>query len=105
MSLDRWIGDWRMSGPEIDGVIRFEWMEGGFFLIQHFDLVNFGTRYQGVEYTGFDSNTMYYWFGEQGADTYSVGIFNDDGSTISGRWRWSNPDGTTAGYTYTLQRQ
>ncbi|HEY0739745.1 MAG TPA: hypothetical protein VGD69_32770 [Herpetosiphonaceae bacterium] len=128
--FDRLIGDWCITGPDVDGTIRYEWMEGGFFLIQHFDLVNFGARYQGIEYTGydedtatlrsrlmgtdgsrfmytygFDGNKMYYWFGEKGADNYSVGTFSDDGNTISGRWQWPNPDGTTGGYTYTLQRQ
>ncbi|MBV9791209.1 MAG: hypothetical protein JOZ51_23645 [Chloroflexi bacterium] len=128
--FDRLIGEWRISGPDVEGTIRYEWMEGGFFLIQHFDLINFGERYTGIEYTGYDEDTatlrsrlmgtdgsrfmytygfegdtMYYWFGEKGADNYSTGTFSADGNTITGQWQWPNPDGTTGGYTYTLQRQ
>jgi hypothetical protein len=126
----RLIGKWRVSGSDVEGTIHYEWMEDRFFLIQRFDLINFGTRYKGVEYTGFDEdtgtrrsrlmgtdgsrfmytysfegNTMYYWFGEKGSDNYSAGTFSDDDTTITGRWRWPNPDGTTGGYDDTLERQ
>src|SRR3712207_7861353 len=36
-NLDRLVGTWEMSG-EVGGRVTFEWMEGGFFLIQHVDL-------------------------------------------------------------------
>jgi hypothetical protein len=36
-NLDRLVGTWEMSG-EVQGKVAFEWMEGGFFLIQHVDL-------------------------------------------------------------------
>ena len=36
--LDRLVGTWAMSG-EVQGTVRYEWMEGGFFLIQHVNLV------------------------------------------------------------------
>lgn len=32
--LDRLVGTWAMSG-DVGGTVRYEWMEGGFFLIQH----------------------------------------------------------------------
>ncbi len=127
---ERLIGEWRISGPDVTGTVRYEWMEGGFFLIQHFDLEQGGGHYKGIEYTGYDEetgtlrsrlmgtdgsrfmytygfkgDTMYYWFGEKGSDNYSEGRFSADGNTIAGRWRWPNPDGTTGGYTYTLEKK
>lgn len=28
-SLNKWVGTWKVSGPDIKGQVRFEWMEGG----------------------------------------------------------------------------
>jgi hypothetical protein len=50
-SLDRLVGTWKVSGGA-QGQIRFEWMEGGFFLVQHFDLVHDGRRIKGIEVIG-----------------------------------------------------
>ena len=51
-SLDRLVGVWRLSGGA-EGEIRFEWIEGGFFLMQHFDLKLFnGRRIKGIELIG-----------------------------------------------------
>jgi hypothetical protein len=50
-SLDRLVGAWKVSG-EAQGEIRYEWMEGGFFLVQHFDLVHGGRRVKGIEVIG-----------------------------------------------------
>ena len=35
--LDRLVGTWAMSG-DVRGTVRYEWMDGGFFLIQHVNL-------------------------------------------------------------------
>jgi hypothetical protein len=35
--LEPLIGTWKVSGPNINGEWRYEWMEGGFFMIQHFN--------------------------------------------------------------------
>ncbi len=40
-SLNRLVGTWKVSG-EAQGQIRYEWQEGGFFLVQHFDLEHGG---------------------------------------------------------------
>ena len=37
-SLDELVGTWEMSGEKY-GRVTFEWMEGGFFLIQHVEVV------------------------------------------------------------------
>ena len=49
--LDRLVGTWRVSGGT-EGTVRYEWMEGGFFLIQHVDLVQFGMEVKGIEVIG-----------------------------------------------------
>jgi hypothetical protein len=51
-SLDKLVGTWSVSGGA-HGQIRFEWLEGGFFLIQHFDLVHDGRRIKGIEIIGY----------------------------------------------------
>src|SRR5262245_42607783 len=49
--LDRLVGTWQVSG-EAEGQIRYEWMEGGFFLVQHFDLNHGGRQLKGIEIIG-----------------------------------------------------
>lgn len=50
-SLDRLVGTWQVSG-EAQGQIRYEWQEGGFFLVQHFDLEHGGRKIKGIEVIG-----------------------------------------------------
>ena len=50
-SLERLVGTWKVSG-DAQGQIRYEWKEGGFFLVQHFDLVHGGRRIKGMEIIG-----------------------------------------------------
>ena len=53
-SLDRLIGTWKQSG-EVDGEIIYEWAEGGFFLIQRVNMVQYGNAIKGVEIIGHES--------------------------------------------------
>ena len=50
-SLEPLIGTWQVSG-EAQGQIRFEWIEGGFFLVQHVDFVQNGKPIKGMEIIG-----------------------------------------------------
>ena len=50
-SLERLIGTWKQSGG-IAGEITYEWMEGGFFLIQRVDLEQDEQKIQGIEIIG-----------------------------------------------------
>lgn len=50
-SLEKLVGTWNLSGGAT-GTIRFEWMEGGFFLVQHVDLEHAGNRHRGIEIIG-----------------------------------------------------
>jgi hypothetical protein len=121
-TLDRLVGEWRDRGG-IDGHARFEWMEGGFYLIQHFELTHGPRRIKGVEYIGYDDDTqtlrshlmdnhgsnftytweidgdtLTIWFGDRASDNFYRGTFSDDGNSHRGRWQWPTGDGEIGGY-------
>jgi len=50
--VHRLVGAGEASGPFFTGTVRFEWMDGGFFLVQHVDERAGGREIRGVEYTG-----------------------------------------------------
>ena len=120
--LDVLVGTWnlkgRESGPygEIHGQVRFEWLEGGYFLVQHTDINHIGRHIKGIEIIGygrgwdgitnkdctssyFDSegnaftyvwdveeDTLTIWGGEEGSPAYYQGTFSSDGNTCTGAW-------------------
>ncbi len=114
-SLERLVGTWNVAGGA-QGTVTYEWMEGGFFLIQHVDLEQYGQKIKGIEIIGheqqfgappgedivsrfYDSmgNTLDYvyelegdtltiWAGEKGSPAYYKGTFSDDGDTATGAW-------------------
>src|SRR5215216_5821875 len=45
----RLVGAWRVSGGT-QGTVRYEWMDGGFFLIQHVE--QYGQQTKGMELIG-----------------------------------------------------
>jgi len=49
--LDVLVGTWKISGEAV-GQITFEWLPGGFFLLQRIDLDHAGHKVQGVEIIG-----------------------------------------------------
>jgi hypothetical protein len=49
--LDILVGTWTLS-EETSGQIRFEWMEGGFFLLQHIDILHGENKIKGMEVIG-----------------------------------------------------
>jgi hypothetical protein len=119
-SLDRLVGTWRISGGS-EGTVTYEWMEGGFFLLQHIDLGQEGQRVKGIEIIGherkygeapsrdiksryyagmgdtldyvyeLEGDTLMIWFGERGSPAYYKGQFSEDGNTLTGGWVY--PDG------------
>jgi hypothetical protein len=50
-SLDRLVGTWRLTG-DAQGQLRYDWMEGGFFLLQHFDFKRGSRTNKGIEFIG-----------------------------------------------------
>ena len=127
-NLNRLVGTWEMSGG-VQGRVTFEWMEGGFFLIQHVDLEHHGQRIKGIEIIGherpfgaepseeiksrfysntgdtldyvyeLEGNTLTIWGGEKGSPAYAKGKFSEDGNAGSGEWVY--PGG---GYRFTMTR-
>jgi hypothetical protein len=128
-SLDRLAGTWEVSGGA-QGRVSYEWMEGGFFLIQHVDLEQYGQKITGIEIIGHErlfgeepgediksrfydnmGNTLDYvyelegdtltiWGGEKGSPAYARGEFGEDGDTLSSEWVY--PGG--GGYRSTMTR-
>ena len=111
-SLDRLVGTWEISGGA-QGRATYEWMEGGFFLIQHVDLQQHGQKIKGIEIIGHErpfgeepgeevksrfydnmGNTLDYvyelegdtltiWGGERGSPAYYRGTFSEDGKPLA----------------------
>jgi hypothetical protein len=127
-ALDRLVGTWAVSDG-VQGTVRFAWMEGGFFLLQHVDLVHDGRPVRGLEVIGrehpfggeasedvksrfydvtgntldyvyeLDGDTLTIWGGERGSPAHYIGRFSADGNSMSGEWVW--PGG---GYRHTMTR-
>lgn len=83
-SLDRLVGTWQVSG-DAQGQIRYEWKEGGFFLVQDFDLVHGGRNIKGIEIIG-----------------HLQGLGEEPGKEIRTRV-YSFLDGLTLDYVYELE--
>jgi hypothetical protein len=127
-ALDRLVGTWRISGGA-EGTSTYEWMDGGFFLIQHVELEQEGRTNKGIEVIGHlrpfgeepsediysrfydtEGNTLDYvyeiegdtltiWGGERGSPAYYRGTFAEDGNSATGAWVY--PGG---GYESTMKR-
>lgn len=113
-ALNRLVGTWTLSGPGgLGGIVRYEWMDGGFFLIRHLDIIQAGLRVKGVEYIGhdptsdtlashyfdssgallrylyeIDGDTLTIWHRGVGPPARYVGTFSADGTSNSGQWEW-----------------
>jgi hypothetical protein len=75
--LDRLVGAWIVSG-DAQGQIRYEWQEGGFFLLQYFDLVRDGHPIKGIELIGHPQA-----FGEEPSPEIKTRVYSFlDGQTL-----------------------
>lgn len=128
-ALDRLVGEWTVTGGA-EGVVRYEWMSGRHFLMQHVELEQFGERITGLEVIGhlkpfgepagsalasrfYDSlgNTLDYtyeledtltiWAGPAGSPAYFRGEFADGDRVLDGAWFY--PGG--GGYASTMVRR
>lgn len=127
-SLDRLVGTWKVSGG-VDGTVTYEWMEGGFFLIQRVDFDHNGHRVKGIEIIGhehlfggepsqdiksrfydtlgntldyvyeMDGDTLIIWGGQKGSPAYYRGTFSADGSRAAGGWVYPGGGGYVANMT------
>lgn len=126
-ALDRLVGTWKISEGAA-GQLRYEWLEGGFFLVAHGDFEQGGRRTKHIELIGYDheigaqpagvmtsrlytdkGDTLSYtheiddkgvtsWFGAKGSPTVFKARWIDN-DTLTGAWEW--PGG---GYKLTLTR-
>lgn len=115
--LDRLAGEWELSG-DTTGTTSYEWMEGGFFLVQKLDMQLFGRRVRVTEIIGHlkpfgqqastdihsraydaDGNTFDYvyepdgdaltvWGGEKGSPAFFRCVFSADGNEATGEWTY-----------------
>ncbi|MGW1737801.1 hypothetical protein ACWCPQ_03235 [Nocardia sp. NPDC001965] len=127
-ALDRLVGTWKVSGGAA-GTVRYEWMPGRFFLLQHVDLVQYGEPVAGMEVIGnlrpfgeptgpdvasryYDSvgNTLDYvyeligdtltiWAGAKDSPAYYRGVFDADDTTVTGEWIYPGGGGYTSAMT------
>jgi hypothetical protein len=128
-ALDRLVGTWTVTGGA-EGTVRYEWMPGQHFLLQHVELTQYGQAITGLEVIGnlhpfgepvgedvvsrfYDTagNTFDYvyeltgdkltiWAGAKGSPAYFEGTFSPDGNTMTGEWVY--PGG--GGYSSTMTR-
>ena len=128
-ALDRLVGTWSVTGGA-EGTVRYEWMPGRFFLLQHVELTQFGQPISGLEVIGnlhpfgepvgvdvvsrfYDAagNTFDYvyeivgdkltiWASAKGSPAYYEGTFSADDTTVTGEWTY--PGG--GGYASTMTR-
>jgi hypothetical protein len=128
-SLNRLVGRWRVGGG-VEGTVRYEWMDGGFFMLQTYDFMHSGHQVKGIEVIGhtqafggapsrdiisriydntgntFDyvyeivDDTLTIWAGEKGSPAYYRGTFDAEGNIPDGAWVY--PDG--GGYQSSMTR-
>ena len=132
-SLDRLVGTWTVSDPSghgaINGEVTYQWLDGGFFLMQQFDFVHSGRQIKGIEIIGhlqpfgeepskdiksriYDStgntfdyvyevagDTLTIWAGERDSPAYYRGTFSPDGNTNSGGWVYPGGGGYASAMT------
>ncbi len=124
-SLEKLVGTWKQSG-DVSGEITYEWMEGGFFLIQRVEFDHDGNKIKGMEVIGHlqlfgeepgkDIKSRFYgsggetfdyvyevegdmltiWGGERGSPAYYKGQFSKDGNTLTGGWVYPGGGGYKA---------
>jgi hypothetical protein len=114
--LDKLVGSWTMKGRTLDseddnisGRTAFEWLPGGFFLLQRFEMNFAGFEIQSLELIGYDPETKafsslvysnlapfalpYQWDLQDDVLRISTeaskceGTFSEDDNTFSGGWR------------------
>jgi hypothetical protein len=75
-NLNRLVGTWKVSGGA-QGRVTFEWMEGGFFLLQHVDLEQYGQKIKGIEIIGHEKP-----FGAGPSEEIKSRFYDNMGNTL-----------------------
>jgi hypothetical protein len=74
--LDRLVGTWNMTGGAV-GTSTYEWLEGGFFLMQRYDFVQGDHHVKGIEVIGQERR-----FGEEPSEDIKSRIYDTEGNTF-----------------------
>ena len=75
--FDRLVGTWKVSGGT-EGEVRYEWMPGGFFLLQHVAM----TDTEGNEIRGMEVIGRLRPFGGEPSEDIRSRYYGSDGSTL-----------------------
>ena len=76
-ALDRLVGAWQVTGGA-EGTISYRWLEGGYFLVQDFDLKHEGYPVKGIEVIG---RERLFGAGAPGEDITSR-VYDNQGNTL-----------------------
>ncbi len=77
-SLDRLVGTWEVTGDYVQGQSTYEWMEGGFFLLQRFDFETpEGRKVAGIEVVGHEHA-----FGAEPSEHVKSRAYTNTGDTL-----------------------
>ena len=79
---DRLVGTWKTSGGT-QGKVTYEWVEGGFFLLQRVDLEQHGQRIRGIEVIGHERP-----FGVEPSEEIKSRFYDNMGNTSNTSTRW-----------------
>lgn len=74
--LDRLIGTWDVTGGAV-GTTTYEWLEGGFFLMQRYDFMHGDHPVKGIEIIGHERR-----FGEEPSEVIKSRIYDTEGNTF-----------------------
>ena len=115
--LDRLIGTWELSG-DTTGTSSYEWMEGGFFMVQKLNMLLFERPVKVTEIIGhlkpfgedpsadihsraydaegntfdyiyeIEGDTLIIWGGEKGSPAFYTCVFSADGNDATGEWTY-----------------
>ncbi|GIK67430.1 MAG: hypothetical protein BroJett018_52240 [Chloroflexota bacterium] len=83
-ALNRLVGTWQLSGEAV-GQVRYEWMSGGFFLIQHVEIHHGGHAINGMEVIGHER------------------LFGAEESSPDIKSRFYDSEGNTLDYVYEIE--
>jgi hypothetical protein len=115
--IKRLSGQWRVSGPGIDGLAEYRSVNGGLLLVADVDFVVNGNKIKSIQHIAYDQDTdtlrarymdtagdasVYTWvldgqkfrvtLGGADSDTYFEAAFNDDNSEYTGTWHYPPGD-------------
>lgn len=96
------VGDWNVSGPTIHGRVTFEWMKGGYFLVQRGDIIHDGHQITSIEVIGYEQK----WGEDKPGKDCTSHVFDNEGHHFEYVWEvddntltiWGGYVGSPAAY-------